>query len=142
MSKEAPGNLVGDPPAEFDGSRCPVRDVLDHIGAKWPALILLTLQAAPTRFNQLQREVPDISKRMLTQALRDLERDGMVLRQVFATKPPTVAYRLSAMGESLMTPLGELVRWADQNHQSIRAARQCYDDGSDAQANTTLVRRL
>ena len=129
MSKAASGNLVDDPLAGPDLTRCPVRDVLDHIGNKWNALILLTLQQSPTRFNQLQRAVPDISKRMLTQALRDLERDGMVLRHVFATKPPTVEYRLSPMGESLMTPLGQLVGWADRHHPAIRAARRLYDAG-------------
>jgi len=129
VSRVATGNLVEGQDAEPDLSRCPVRDVLDHIGNKWTALILLTLNASPSRFSQLQRAVPDISKRMLTQVLRDLERDGLATRQVFATKPPTVEYRLSRQGESLMTPLIGLVQWADLHHDAMRAARKTYDEG-------------
>lgn len=106
-----------------DLSRCPVRDVLDHIGDKWTALILLTLQTQAQRFSQLQRAIPDISKRMLTQSLRELERDGMIERRVYPTKPPSVEYRLSALGESIMLPLQGLVDWAERHHAEIRQAR-------------------
>ena len=128
MPKVVPGNLPAVPSADApDLSGCPVRDVLDHVSTKWTALILLTLQAGPRRFNQLHRDVPDISKRMLTQSLRDLERDGLVQRHVYATKPPSVDYRLSDLGQSIMTPLAALTRWADQHHPSILAARRRFD---------------
>ena len=126
MSKASPSNLCK-VEAGVEALPCPVRDVLDHVGTKWTALILLTLLTAAARFNQLQRAVPDISKRMLTQTLRDLERDGLVLRTVFATKPPTVEYKLSMLGQSLMAPLCALVDWADEHHQAIRRARSSYD---------------
>ncbi|WP_200954549.1 helix-turn-helix domain-containing protein [Rhizobacter sp. Root1221] len=130
MPKVVPGNLpvTAVPSADApDPARCPVRDVLDHVSTKWTALILLTLQAGPTRFNQLHRAVPDISKRMLTQSLRDLERDGLVQRHVYATKPPSVDYRLSDLGQSIMTPLVGLTRWATQHHPSILEARRRFD---------------
>jgi len=111
----------------FDGGQCPVRDVLDQIGTKWSMLILIVLADAPSRFSALQRAVPDISKRMLTQTLRDLERNGMITRQVFPTKPPSVEYRLSALGESLLPPLQALVEWAESRHGEIRAARVHFD---------------
>jgi len=78
---------------------CPVRDVLDKIGDKWSMLLVMTLASGPKRFNQLHREVPDISQKMLTQTLRDLQRDGLVARQVFDTKPPSVEYRLTPLGQ-------------------------------------------
>ncbi|MCO6051640.1 helix-turn-helix transcriptional regulator [Mesorhizobium sp. RP14(2022)] len=106
---------------------CPVREILDQIGDKWTTLILLTLAAQPQRFSQLMRAVPDISKRMLTQTLRNLERDGMVERTVFPTKPPSVEYALSPLGRSVLVPLGALVAWADSHHAAIKAARREFD---------------
>jgi len=69
----------------FEPGNCPVRQVLDHVSAKWPVLILLELGRKPMRFNELLRALPDISKRMLTQSLRNLERDGILRREVFDT---------------------------------------------------------
>nr|WP_022722668.1 helix-turn-helix domain-containing protein [Rhodopseudomonas sp. B29] len=113
----------------YDASRCPVRNVLDHLGSKWSTLLLIALAEKPMRFNALLREVPDISKRMLTQTLRDLERDGLVARRVFPTKPPSVEYRLSAMGESVLGPLTALVGWAEQQFPEIERARARFDAG-------------
>lgn len=111
----------------FDPGRCPVRDVLDHLGDKWTMLILITLAGAPRRFSEVRRCVPDISKRMLTQTLRQLERDGLITRHVFPTNPPSVEYRLSASGQSLLNPLAALVEWAESNHAGIQRARARFD---------------
>jgi DNA-binding HxlR family transcriptional regulator len=111
----------------FNPQNCPVRSVLDHVGAKWTVLILFELQNGAQRFNALGRALPDISKRMLTQTLRDLERDGMVKRQVFDTKPPSVAYSLTEMGQSLMAPLLGLVGWAEDQMGAVKLAREAYD---------------
>jgi DNA-binding HxlR family transcriptional regulator len=107
--------------------RCPVRDVLDRIGDKWSTLILVALATRPRRFSELQRAVPDISKRMLTQTLRDLQRDGILTRHVFPTKPPSVEYRLSPLGISVLLPLAGLVEWAEAHHGEIQQARTHYD---------------
>jgi DNA-binding HxlR family transcriptional regulator len=107
--------------------QCPVRDVLDRIGDKWSTLILVTLANGPQRFSAIQRAIPDISKRMLTQTLRDLHRDGLIARTVFPTKPPSVEYRLTPLGETILEPLGVLVRWADRSHAAIKTARLAYD---------------
>jgi DNA-binding HxlR family transcriptional regulator len=106
---------------------CPVRDVLDRIGDKWSTLVLVTLANGPHRFSAVQRAIPDISKRMLTQTFRDLERDGLIARQVFPTKPPSVEYRLTPLGETILKPLAALVRWADRSHAAISHARLAYD---------------
>jgi len=113
-------------PDEF--SECPVRGVLDQIGDKWSTLIVITLAERPFRFGELRRTLADISQRMLTQTLRDLQRDGLVERRVYPTVPPSVDYRLTPLGRSLLGPLGALIRWADENHGAIRAARQVFDE--------------
>ena len=71
-------------------AKCPVRDVLDRIGDKWSVLILKNLEEGPRRFGALRRMIGDISQRMLTQTLRDLQRDGLILRTVYPTVPPSV----------------------------------------------------
>lgn len=114
----------------FDLSNCPVRMVLGHVASKWTSLIMLELEAEPKRFNALARSVPDISKRMLTQSLRDLERDGLVIRQVFDTKPPSVEYSLSELGRSFLTPLGQMVEWAMAQHDQINRSRTRFDSAT------------
>ena len=111
----------------LDTECCPVRDVLDHLGSKWTTLILLALTQQTLRFSEVQRAVPDISKRMLTQTLRELERDGLIERTVYPTKPPSVEYRLSDLGESLLVPLAKLIAWAEDSHETIANARARYD---------------
>ena len=110
-----------------DPGKCPVRDVLDHLSGKWSTLLLLGLAGGPRRFGALRRAVPQISKRMLTQTLRDLERDGFLTRRAFPTKLPSVEYRLSALGESFLVPLGGLLAWVEKQHGQIRHARTLYD---------------
>lgn len=113
--------------ADMDVHDCPVRDVLDHVAAKWTTLIVTALGDGPLRFGELHRALPDISKRMLTQGLRDLERDGLLIRHVHPTKPPSVEYQLSPLGVSMLVPLGALIDWAKQAHPHIRQARVAYD---------------
>lgn len=110
-----------------DLSDCPVRRILDHVAAKWTLLVLIELDTGPQRFSALARALPDISKRMLTQSLRDLQRDGLISRTVFDTKPPSVEYALTPMGRSLMAPLGGLVEWAAANSTPIFAAQEAFD---------------
>jgi DNA-binding HxlR family transcriptional regulator len=111
----------------FDAAACPVRNVLDRIGDKWTTLTLGALAVSPRRFSELHRIMPDISKRMLTQTLRGLERDGLATRHVFPTKPPSVEYRLSPLGQSVLVPLAGLIEWAEHNYPGILAARSQFD---------------
>src|SRR5688572_28376197 len=108
-------------------AKCPVRDVLDRIGDKWSVLILKNLEEGPRRFGVLRRMIGDISQRMLTQTLRDLQRDGLIQRTVYPTVPPSVDYRLTRLGQSLMEPLEHLVQWSDRNHDKVRRARTSFD---------------
>ena len=106
---------------------CPVREILGQLGDKWTTLIVIALADRPRRFSDIRRAVPDISKRMLTQTLRNLERDGLLTRHVFPTKPPSVEYRLSPLGHSLLEPLAALVAWSEQTRDDIREARARFD---------------
>ncbi len=108
--------------------RCPIRNVLDRIGDKWSMLVVLALAVQSRRFAELQRAVPDISKPMLTQTLRDLERDGLVTRHVFPTKPPSVEYRLASLGHSMLEPLATLIQWANHRDAEIQEARARFDE--------------
>jgi DNA-binding HxlR family transcriptional regulator len=115
--------------SRWDMDNCPVRDVIDRIAGKWSTLILGALAERPYRFSELRRMVPDISQRMLTQTLRDLQRDGYIDRQVFPTKPPSVEYRMTGLGQSLYEPLSQVITWAALNHPQVKAARVRYDQG-------------
>nr|WP_234801643.1 helix-turn-helix domain-containing protein [Allorhizobium taibaishanense] len=106
---------------------CPVRSVISHVGDKWSTLILAALAKQPSRFGELRRLVPDISQRMLTQTLRDLQRDGYVNREVFPTKPPSVEYTLTELGEQLVESLRALVEFAVDNHSRVVEARERFD---------------
>ncbi len=103
---------------------CPVRGVLDQIGDKWSTLLVMILAEGPRRFGALRRAVPDVSQRMLTQTLKDLQRDGYVKRRVLETQPPGVEYRLTELGASLSEPLAGLIAWAEANYAGIRRARE------------------
>lgn len=105
---------------------CPIRDVLERVGDRWSLLVLGTLTNGTLRFTQIRREIGDISQRMLAQTLRRLEQDGLVTRTVHPTIPPRVDYALTPLGRSFLEPIDALIRWANENHGAIRAARASY----------------
>jgi DNA-binding HxlR family transcriptional regulator len=121
-SKEPPEGRVRHDPD------CAIRDVLDRLGDKWRYLLILTLASRPHRFGELRRAIDDISQRMLTETLRSLQRDGLIDRTVFPTTPPSVEYRLTALGQSLLEPMRGLVAWADRQQPAIRSARTRFDE--------------
>ena len=109
-------------PNVFDPN-CGSRTVLDLIADKWSALILYALQGRTLRHAELQRAIGGVSQKMLTQTLRTLEADGIVLRVAFPVVPPHVEYSLTALGESLSPLLTEVCRWAEHYLPDIQAAR-------------------
>ncbi|SLM61825.1 MULTISPECIES: winged helix-turn-helix transcriptional regulator [Dickeya] len=106
---------------------CPARVVLDRLSNKWSLLILDRLAREPVRFNQLRRDIQGVSQKVLSQTLKNLERDGMVCRQVFATVPVTVEYSLTHLGLTLVTTIHELTHWAESNIEEVMLAQQRYD---------------
>ncbi|MEP7350414.1 MAG: helix-turn-helix domain-containing protein [Sphingorhabdus sp.] len=113
---------------------CPIRDVLDRIGSKWASLIICMLEQSPKRFNELGRMIPDVSKRMLTRTLRELERDGIVVRTVLPTTPVAVQYALSELGHSVLPLIWKLIDWAQESHDDIRIARRKFDETAETYA--------
>lgn len=106
---------------------CPIRNILSRIGDKWSLLVLYTLQQNDTlRFKQLQRELPDISKKSLTQTLRILEEDGFIHRQVYAEVPPRVEYSLTPRALSFLPLVGNMIKWAKENMEDIMRDREAY----------------
>lgn len=112
-------------PAKSDlKERCPVRGVLDRVGDQWSVLVLEMLDGRILRFNELLREIGDISRQMLSRTLKRLEEDGFVTRTLYPEVPPRVEYQLTELGQSFLVPMQALVRWADTHHALIKAARR------------------
>lgn len=107
-----------------DEMNCPIRDVIDRIGDKWSLLIIVVLSEQPTRFNELRRVIGDISQKVLTKSLKELEREGFIKRIVISKKPPKVVYELTDLGFSILKPVGELIAWAEKNHSIIKKNRE------------------
>ena len=108
---------------------CPSRAVLELVGSKWALLIIPLLAAKPERNNELLRQVEGISQKVLTQTLRDLERNGLVARIDHQTVPPHVEYRLTDMGRSLSQMLAVVDRWAEDHVAQVVTAQQAFDEG-------------
>jgi len=103
-----------------------IRALLDRIADKWTLLIIATLHDGRLRFTQLQRHIPGISQRMLSLTLRNLERDGLVTRTVFAEVPPRVEYELTETANPLIPHAVALANWAVENNPEIDAHRTTY----------------
>jgi DNA-binding HxlR family transcriptional regulator len=108
-----------------------VTTVLQRIGDKWSLLIVSALSGGSMRFNELRREIPSISQRMLTLTLRGLERDGLVTRTVTPTIPPRVDYELTELGQSLRKPVCAIATWAQENIDAIYEAQARFDGEHD-----------
>lgn len=111
-----------------NNEECPIRNVVAQIGDKWSVLVLFALVDGEDRFNSLKSRVIGISQRMLTQTLRNLEREGYVSRTVYPEVPVKVEYCLTELGRDLVKPLYQLVSWADTHHEEIRDSRREYDE--------------
>ncbi len=109
-------------------TNCPSRVVLDRIGDKWTALVVLSLSKGPMRFTQLRHRIQGVTPKVLTQTLRTLERDGLVTRTVYAEVPPRVEYALTPLGMSLRRPLDAVQRWAESHVAEITAHRDRFDE--------------
>ena len=106
---------------------CPIRGILDRLGDQWSFLVLTTLEHGKLRFNELQREIGDISKQMLSKTLKHLEQDGFIVRTLYAEVPPRVEYELTDLGRSILVPINELVHWASIHKNIIQEARKEYN---------------
>ena len=101
------------------------RRLLDVIGDKWKPIVLVILSKGVRRYGELQRCLPDISKKMLTQTLRVLEGDGLLKRTVYAEVPPKVEYELTTLGRSFLEPVMSLCRWATAHTDELDRVQAC-----------------
>ena len=104
-----------------------LQGALGVLGAKWSLAVLARLTSGTHRFNELLRQIDGVSRRMLSATLRQLERDGLVLRHVYARVPARVEYELSDTGEALLTALAPLLDWGRSHELDIAEARERFD---------------
>jgi|SRR6266436_1778830 len=102
---------------------CPVATTLSYIGGKWKPLILFELRDGALRSGELNRRIPQVSAKMLTQQLRQLERDGIVRRRVHQQVPPKVEYSLTPLGRSLRPVMNALCSWGKERQRSAERLR-------------------
>jgi DNA-binding HxlR family transcriptional regulator len=100
-------------------SRCPVEATLGVMGGRWKAAILFQLSSGTQRFGQLRKLLPNITQRMLTLQLRELEHDGLVRRTVYAEVPPRVEYELTSWGESLRPVIDAMSEWGQRYRRRL-----------------------
>jgi DNA-binding HxlR family transcriptional regulator len=106
---------------------CTVLEVLNRVSGKWSIGVLLETMRGAVRFTELERSINGISRRMLTLTLRNLERDGLLVRKVYPTVPPKVEYTATEMARELYGSLMELTGWAERHRATIAEAREAYD---------------
>jgi DNA-binding HxlR family transcriptional regulator len=113
-------------------AECPARQLLDRISDKWVSLIVNALSAGPQRYSDLSRRLASVSQKMLTQTLRNLERDGLIERTVTPSVPVRVDYALTPLGKGLLPVMQAIKDWAEENMDEVLAARERYDtDAAD-----------
>jgi DNA-binding HxlR family transcriptional regulator len=124
-------SLTAPPPASADPEQaCPIAPVVDIVFSRWTTPILWTLTAhGRQRFVVLERRITTITPKVLTQRLRQLERDGLIVRTYHPEVPPRVEYEISELGRSLGPLFARLAEWADANLGQVEQARQEYDAG-------------
>ena len=99
---------------------CPIRNIISKFSGKWTMLVLCILAENPaTRFNAIGKAIPDISPKVLSDTLKNLESDGLITRKVYAEIPPRVEYSLTPLGESLIPLIGNLISWAIDNYEKF-----------------------
>lgn len=115
-------------PRHRDHPECrAISDVLQRVGDKWTVLVVSQLGERTMRFNELRRTIGNISQKMLTTTLRDLEQDGFVTRTVYPEIPPRVEYALTDLGRDLLEPVVGLITWAKENRERMETAKQRYE---------------
>ncbi len=123
-------SLVPVPVTAADRAACSVSGLLARVGDKWSLLVLVLVAERPYGFNELDRAVHELSRRILTRTLRNLERDGLVSRYLRPGKAAGVAYEATALGRSLLDLVVPLGQWALRHEAEIEAARSAYDNAA------------
>lgn len=126
----------------IDPNRCPVDQALEVIAGKWKPLILWRLAGGTLRYAELQRAMPGVTQRMLTLQLRELQRDGLITRTVYAEVPPRVEYALTEPAAALMPVMATMGGWWSEQHRELRANASTPEPAGAADAPASNVRRF
>jgi DNA-binding HxlR family transcriptional regulator len=110
---------------------CAARAFFDQVANKWSVMILTLLSEKPMRFNEIRRRLEGVTHKALTQALRRLERNGLIAREVLATSPIAVEYSITELGRTLQAPFGAVYDWAINHLHEIEQAKEIYDERLD-----------
>ncbi|WP_242609956.1 winged helix-turn-helix transcriptional regulator [Achromobacter xylosoxidans] len=111
---------------------CAARSFFDQVANKWSVMILTLLTEKPTRFNEIRRRLEGITHKALTQALRRLERNGLIARKVLDTSPVAVEYSITELGRTLQVPFGAVYEWSIKHLHEIEQAQEAYDERDQA----------
>ncbi|AOR72994.1 HxlR family transcriptional regulator [Burkholderia stabilis] len=111
---------------------CAARSFFDQVANKWSVMILTLLSEQPTRFNEIKRRLEGVTHKALTQALRRLERNGLIARKVIHASPVAVEYSITELGRTLQVPFGAVYDWSINHLDEIEQARQAYDEREGA----------
>jgi DNA-binding HxlR family transcriptional regulator len=116
------------PPWNIYNEHCPTRLVLDRISDKWTVLIIGRLSTGTKRYSELKREIGGVSKKVLAQTLKEMERDGLIIRRVYATVPPKTEYSLTPLGNTLISLIQQIRTWSETNIQAVLKSHTHYDE--------------
>lgn len=103
---------------------CPLRQMFDLVGDRWTSTVLFVIGDGVMRYSDLQRQIPDVTKKMLTQTLRSLENDGLVRRTVYPVVPPKTEYQLTPLGLQFLEPIAALAEWGKQHQNDLKTIFQ------------------
>lgn len=110
---------------KLDYGYCKAAPILEWLGNKWTLAVLMKIsENEPVRFNELYRNIPSISEKVLSQTLKQLTTDGLIRRELFADVPPRVEYTMTDFGKSLLPHVESLINWGHENFGQIMANRQ------------------
>lgn len=121
--------VEGAPPqADIFDRRCPARNVLGHVTGRWGGLVLVALQSGTLRYSELRARIDGVSEKMLAQALRELQLDGLITRTSHSVVPPRTEYALTVPGREVAELVRSLVTWIEDHVHDVIAARICAGD--------------
>lgn len=110
---------------KLDYDYCRAAPMLEWIGNKWTLVVLLKIsESGPIRFNELYRNIPSVSEKVLSQVLRQLTADGIIRRELFPDVPPRTEYSLTPLGQTLLPHVEALISWGRDNFDTIMSNRQ------------------
>lgn len=110
---------------KLDYDYCRAAPMLEWIGNKWTLVVLMKIsESGPIRFNELYRNIPSVSEKVLSQVLRQLTADGIIRRKLFPDVPPRTEYSLTALGQTLLPHVEALISWGRDNFDTIMSNRQ------------------